>query len=567
MADEARSYKNSALRPSILARSADALWEADEVTARSLFRRAWDAAEKADAEDEPPSPSKGAPPAMVIALRKLSGGDLRSEVLNLAARRDRTLAEEFLAKLIEAQTKAAEQSANGAPENPNDSWTTSHEASKRLRLADRLLDDNQTERAFEFAAPVLIQVNDKTISFLSRLRLQKPDLADKQFLLLLGRAEVEPTSDANTVSGLSSYAFTPGLYLTFAADGGVRWIPALNTINAPDLSPIVRNAFFRVAGTILLRPSPPPDEDVTSAGRTGKYMVIKRLLPLFEQYAPDIAVALKSQLVALTMEASSSLFNDDDSFITQGLKRDANPKTILDRLQERIDRAKDERERDTIYADVAAILATQGDARAQSIADKIESEYRRKVTSTYVDLYLIRVAIEKKDVAAVLRFAKSEDLTHVHRAWTYVQVARLLMRSDRTRALETLEEALAEARRVELDEPRRTNLMIGVASEFLNADSVRPWEVAEEAVKAANADEEFVGEDIGLSVPLMTSSGLKILELDTTGFNLSSLVRLLAKQDFTRVTDLAKSLKSEAPRALATLSVASVALEKPRKQE
>lgn len=294
-------------------------------------------------------------------------------------------------------------------------------------------------------------------------------------------------------------------------------------------------------------------------------MVIKRLLPLFDQYAPDTAAALKSQLVALTGEANNSVVDDDDFLLTQGIKRDANPRTILDRLQERIDSAKNERERDAIYADVAAMLATQGDARAQIIADKIENEYRRKMTRTYVDLYLIRGAVEKKDAAAALRFVKSESLTHVHRTWTYVQVARLLMRTDRTRALETLEEALAEARRVEADDAHRPNLMIGIASQFLDADNVRPWEVAEEVVKEANAVETFAGEDLRLTVVLITSSGLKILELDTSGFNLTSLVRMLAKQDFTRAHDLAKSLKSEAPRAVATLAVASVPLEKPRK--
>lgn len=185
--------------------------------------------------------------------------------------------------------------------------------------------------------------------------------------------------------------------------GGVRWAPALGPITAPDLPNEIRNRFFSVAAGILLRPSPPPDQDITSAGRSGKYMVIKRLLPLFEQYAPDFAAALKSQV------------------------------------------------------------------------------------------------------------------------------------------------------------------MIGVTREFLAADNVRPWEVVEEEVKGANAIEEFVGEDRGINIPLITSRGLKIIELDTSSFSFSSLVGLLAEQDFTRANDLAKSFKFEAPRAVATLAVARVALKKPRK--
>src|SRR3982750_1832813 len=49
LATEARSYKDLELRPPVLARAADALWEADNATARALFVRAWEAAEAADA--------------------------------------------------------------------------------------------------------------------------------------------------------------------------------------------------------------------------------------------------------------------------------------------------------------------------------------------------------------------------------------------------------------------------------------------------------------------------------------------------------------------------------------
>jgi len=40
----------------VLARAADALWDADRVTARALFVRAWEAAEAADADDSTMTP-------------------------------------------------------------------------------------------------------------------------------------------------------------------------------------------------------------------------------------------------------------------------------------------------------------------------------------------------------------------------------------------------------------------------------------------------------------------------------------------------------------------------------
>jgi len=357
------------------------------------------------------------------------------------------------------------------------------------------------------------------------------------------------------------------MYLTFAADGGVRWAPASETITTPNLPAELRGSFFRVAASILLRPLPPPDQDVTSAGLIGKYMVIKRLLPLFEQHTPDTAVALRSLLTALARQGSGSIVEDDDDFLlTQGIVRDADSRTVLDRLQERVDRAKNERARDEIYTDAAAILAFEGNPAAQDIADKIEDAYRREAARRYVDISLLRTALAKKNSAAAQRFAKADSLTHPQRTWAYLQIARLLMGSDRTRALGLLEEALAEARRIDADDANRPLLISGLASQFLAADITRSWEVAAEAVKAANAAEDFSGEAHGLNVALVTTSGLKLIDLDSSALNLSVLVSSLAKQDLMRASDLAKSFKYEAPRAVATLAVASAAVTKAKKK-
>ena len=98
LATEARSYSDVALRPRVLARVADVLWDADNVNARALFKRAWEEAEKGDAE-EVTIKTKDNPPAMVTALRKMSGRDLRFEVLSVMAKRDSALSEEYFAKL------------------------------------------------------------------------------------------------------------------------------------------------------------------------------------------------------------------------------------------------------------------------------------------------------------------------------------------------------------------------------------------------------------------------------------------------------------------------------------
>ena len=561
LADETRNYNDRALRPRVLARAADTLWNADSDTARSLFRRAWEAAEKADAEGLTFKSPDGIPAKaseLVTALRRESGHDLRAEVLALATRRDQKLGEEFLKKLT---LDKKDERAGSSYQNSSDSPEA---ISKRLNLASKLLDEGDIGRALEFAAPALNQVNANSISFLSKLREKRSEAADQRFALLLAQAELDPSSDANTVSGLSSYAFTPGFYVTFQKDGNARWIqPEQSTaaLKPPKLPVPILNKFFQVAGTILLRPLPPPNQDFTTSGRIGKSMVVKRLLPLFEQHSPDTAVALRTQLQALSTGQRSEL-NDESPLLKQGFQSDVTGSSVLETMQERIDHAKSSRERDLIYADAAVTLASRGDNRAQELAQKIEASDRREQVLRYVDFELVRFALLAKKPSEAIRLAASEHLSHPQRAWAFMQAARLLMDSTRQRALELLEEAANEARRIDAEDPDRARLLTGVASQFFSVDRVRAWEMMSEVVKAANNSERFSGENVELHFPFATKSGLRITSVGGADFGLSGVLRSLAKDDLYRSIDLAKEFKSDAPRAIALLAVASSLLEK-----
>ena len=249
LADETRKY-DGALRPRVLARAADILWNADSDTARTLFRRAWEAAEKGDAEGltfKNPDGVPGMAAELVTALRRENGYDLRAEVLALAARCDQKLGEEFLKKLTQDKK---EQKAGSSYQNSNDN---SEDSLRRLNVATRLLDEGDIERALEFAAPALNQVTANSIGFMSKLREKRSGVADQRFALLLAQAELDPSSDANTVSGLSSYAFTPGFYVTFNRDGNARWIQpeqSTSALRPPQLPALILNKFFQVGTTI-----------------------------------------------------------------------------------------------------------------------------------------------------------------------------------------------------------------------------------------------------------------------------------------------------------------------------
>ncbi|MBD0327428.1 MAG: hypothetical protein ICV68_13410, partial [Pyrinomonadaceae bacterium] len=151
LADDARSFRDPVLAAGVQARAADALWEADNDRARALFRRAWDTADAADREAlRRQEEERRRQVDLSGASAQINAPNLRAEVLRLAARRDRTLGEEFLAKLDEAKKQEDEDAASAAARESLDSTRASQVLSQRLRLASSLLDEDEIERAIEF---------------------------------------------------------------------------------------------------------------------------------------------------------------------------------------------------------------------------------------------------------------------------------------------------------------------------------------------------------------------------------------------------------------------------------
>jgi hypothetical protein len=559
LATDARSYKDLALRPRVLARAADVLWDANNVAARALFVRAWEAAEAGDAEGATVN-TKDKPPAMVIALRKMSGRDLRTEVLSLASRRDKALGEQFLAKLkSENERETSDAKNSGSSRNV---FSGSEASLKRLLVAEKLLSDGQVDLAREFAAPALTEVNARSIGFLSELRAKDAAGADQIFASLLARTELDPTADANTVSGLSSYAFTPGFYIVFWADGHSTWSQPDGPTVPPNLPPSLRDRFFQVAANVLLRPVPPPDQDFTSSGRRGRLKVITRLLPLFDQYAPDSAVALRVQLSA---SAARNIDPVNDALLTEGIKPESSARETLEQMQDQLDHAKTSEERDQIYAAAAARLAPTGDKRARDLADSIDESKFRADVRRYVDFEFIKFAIRKKEAVEVAQLARAGELTHPQRAWGYTQAARLLVNSQHERALDFLQEATDEARRIDADDSDRAFALVSITNQMLTADRPRAWDLLIEVVKAANSAEDFAADDIRMPKRsmLVTRSGTRFSRMPDEDFNFSRVLRSLAQDDLERAVELARGFKYDAPRANATLAIARGILEKP----
>lgn len=565
LSSDARTFHDQTLRARSLARIADALWQVDAEQSRLLFRKAWEAAEIGDQESD-----KKLQEEIRIQKTRTGGGyainlppNLRREVLRLAARHDRVLSEEFLEKLRLQKLEAA-NSATTAKPNPNrlqDAMT------QRLAIAKELLDDGDTEHALQFAAPALTVVSVEGIDFLSNLREKNPSAADSGYSALLASSTNNPQADANTVSLLSSYIFTPHLFITFSGNGASTSQMA-SKITPASVSPELRAAFFQTASAILLRPLPPPgQQDQSTSGIDGKYLVIKRLLPFFEESAPpQMAEALRGHLNALNAVASDSARNRDDEWLNKGVRPDKPAADREQALLDRIERAKTSAERDSLYIQLAFMAANKGDMRARDFVSKVEDSETRKQAQAYIDGSLAANSVNKKLTDQALELVHKGELTQVQKAWVLTECAKILAKTDREKALEIVEEAADEAHRIEASDPALPQALIAVANALKVVDASRVWDATFDAVKAANSAEGFTGEDGEIILSFQSKGHSSINTNDVPDFDLEGIFRDLAELDYDRAVELARGFQAEGPRAVATIAIARAILEPKKKK-
>ncbi len=560
LADEARNYKDDTLRVRIQARAADTLWESDREGATALFQRAWEAAEAVDKAGERRSEE---------ARKNFFAGrgvgfippvpNLRVEVLKYAARLDRELGEQFLARIEE--DKKGEASDTASNTNPSNSWDPTEPPTaliKRLELATLLLEGGDPERALRFADPALARVTKQGIIFLYKLRQKNRAEADRRFASLLTRTAVDVSADANSVSLLSSYVVTPLVFATVTRNGRAFGGEAAPP---PDLPSDLRAAFFRTAAQVLLRPVAPQGQDLTSAGPAGIYFTIARLLPVFEQHSPDRVPELRAHLASLTPDAPESVRNDY-AMLTAGFNSGAPHAEDAQAVLEQLRRAVGSNERDRIYVSALRGITKSDPARARELADKIENPDLKQRARAFVEFAAVKAALESKNVEDALRIARSGILPPMQRVWVYTEVARALRKVDPARVLQLLNEALADARRIDQSVPESAQSLTAVATQYFDVDRARAWEVMAMAVKAAGMSDRFTGEAGKVTAHLQTRHMVATFDFEAPGFDLNGIFGSLAEDDLQRAIELARGFTAEDPRAIALLAIARTVLEK-----
>jgi hypothetical protein len=564
LVESSERFHDPAVKVRTQARAADALWSVDRVAARALFIRAWNSADKLDVEFE-----RVAQEARANALASRGGGSvmvpnaasLRSEVLALAARHDTALGNLFVSKMEESDKETAVADTRTVTGYSFDPTQPAVAIAKRLDVAQQFLNAGEVNRAREFAGPALEYVTSPGMIFLATLRTKDKDVADSLYARLLNQATQDPRSDATTVSLMSSYALTPGLLVTVTRSGRIA-NQFGDASQRADISPSLRSAFFQMAGTVLLRPSPPPGQDFSSAGRAGTYFTIARLLPLFEQYAPAFIPGLKTQLAALALDVPESFTSGQESMLRLGLTAGPTTGESVAQILQQLTPTSSSDERNLIYVKAIRAGMSSADVRMREWANSIEDQALKERAVAFVDFVLLRVALNKNDVESASRIILERHLPPLQQVWAQLELSRVLSRSEPERASQLLEDADVEAHKIPVGQPERAYALSGLANSFFTIDRFRSWVIASDVVKAGNAIPSFSGEEAKLTARLRLKNVICMVDYDEPSFNVAKLFSLLATDDAEVALSTASGLTSEALRAAAHLSIARSILDR-----
>jgi hypothetical protein len=213
-------------------------------------------------------------------------------------------------------------------------------------------------------------------------------------------------------------------------------------------------------------------------------------------------------------------------------------------------------ERDELYFRLALLALGRDDMKARDYVDKIEESGFRKHVQAWVDAGLAGNSLRNKKIETVLELARNGELTHIQRLWLLTQTAKLLAKTNHDKAFSLLDDATAEARRIEISDLDHPRGLLAIANALKLVEPSRAWEAAFDAVKAANSTDGFTGEGGALTFHVNSKSqGVGRTE-NIPDFDIQGIFSRLALDDYDRAAQLAHGFQGDAPRTNATLAVA-----------
>ncbi|MBV9928324.1 MAG: hypothetical protein JOZ96_25115 [Acidobacteria bacterium] len=558
---EAKAFANGAKRVDVLARAADLLWPSDETQARALFAEAFEVASAHYREH-----------GQETAVRKSARNDLpgltymlpdpRVVVIRALARRDPAWAQKLSVRAAEEtrQRAATVKKAGNWGNNPAESLLT----------VARSLESSDLGLSLSVARESLRHPASRSLSeFIYDVARKDRAAADALYLDAL---RAYSSADLASLLQLSGYPFGLSLNLGLRNGYNAAGMPPREFAPSADLQRRFVGAFLLLAQRKLEAAAgqPPPQSDSYQQPPSDAELIYGTIVSLENLYAPSdrsfVARAAPLKQAAGAMLSDSGLRRAEAGARPAPAPRTEptpEPSTVFDNVLARAERIKDPEPHDrTILMGLFHLLGGESPERIEAVAARLMDEEVRGqfLGGAYFEKSL-RASKEGRPEEAE-RFA--EKVTSLEqRAGLTLELAEAELKQSGTAPLAlALAESVYKSAQGVPESEEKARALVGLTHVYWRLDSSRVAQVLPEAVAAINRVPEM-----DPTRPFITRAidGRKFNFYAppylSPGFNLETVLREVAVQDFEAALAAASSLNDKHLRALAILSLASKCLE------
>ena len=304
------------------------------------------------------------------------------------------------------------------------------------------------------------------------------------------------------------------------------------------------------------------------------YLALGRLLPFFEREAAQYAPELRARENALANEMETSRRDLLAShFDLQRVTPEGSGGDPLRVSFEQLARAQNDDERDRLRLGIVRTAARKRLwDRARRAAGEIENVDSRRAALSFVavsqisDLARTYADDEENDYESIVKFLNGADVPPLASVWGYAEAAIVAARrKDSSAALPLLDEAERYAARVEMRTRQRVAAYAIVGGAAARLDSVRAWTLLYEVVKAANAVEDFTGDEFSLDIMATETSRADApdsFSVTSEAFRFDKIFATMAQLDLQKTLSDARALEGDVPQAFAYIAMARAVLDK-----
>ncbi len=546
-ADEARKWDDKATAARTQAQIADLIWDNNRDNAITYLKAAWDAAAKV--EEPKRERSAFANPSRRNAVRR--------EVLLVAHKRARELAEQWLEQIVE-ESKSAEKTERGTFDD------RTARSAVLLQMAQEVIADNP-----QAAAELLIDSLRDGVSFnlqsgLLQLQRKDPALAETVVRSAVARLRTSGMIDPNELLTLNSFLFTPGrVFGANTADNRNQVQLALGgsqvSLPAGRQNPALAREFLDVAADLLLT-APVPDGPYALITARRIVSTIGSLFREMSAHLPEKAALLQQRARQLDSEARFSTTpiprKPDMPEFRPGESKESFAERRVDLLEESAAKARDALSRDIGYANAAVATMVERYERGLDLAGKIGDKTLREGVRSWLIYRAVLHLIAAGNLDPAHRLNLKNDDAASRAVCLVAGAQRMINDKDTDRAGEWLREAGALVRRSDPDESM-ARIALGIVSTYGSFDTQAAVDWLLYAVKLIRkAPPVSLNDD--RAPELKGISGITPVgevTRGTSGFSLQTAVTVFPPDQFEQVLYVLNDMTPQEARGIAVLTL------------